>query len=281
MSRSKLTQDYKDRRFELIRRIELCESNKKRLIRTVQKLKKNYDYGLINYSQYDKKLKDILKGRTPEQWVKYYDDSIKYYNNELEKCERNINSFKNVFTFKNILIALFMFTMIGSMFFLTPAITGYFTAKGPNITFVDGYENEGMKWAEIKGSMMYARCLEVNSEMDFESVKIDAKVTSASDTKDLTLALYSDGNKEPKDEIDNCRVDDYSNIWKSCMINNLELEKGKYWICAYSPSGDVDITYFTIAHQTGDNKTRALFTGDYWQKLERASYTIKAEFIKW
>lgn len=281
MSDKKLTQEYKDRKIELIRRIELCREAKDNIISTVKKLNKNLDHNIISYSEYNKKLDLFLKNKSIEKWIDYYDDSINNYEKELENCESELvirnNNIKGVITISLILLILGI-----GIFYLNPSITGYFVANEPTVTVTDGYEIEGNNWADIKGSMFYTSCIKVGSDTDFDDIKISAKIGRTTDNEDLTFAIFNNSEKEePLSEIGNCIVKDYSNLWKTCTIKDIKLEQSEFWICAYSPSGDRNETYYTIAYSNTDSKKRALFTGKYWQKLEKASYTMKAEFIRW
>ena len=135
---------------------------------------------------------------------------------------------------------------------------------------------------EIKGSRIYERCMKVNSDIDFNSINIIAKTTRATDDKNLILALYrnDDINDEPSQLVESCKVKEYGLLPKSCSMDNLQETSGQYWICASSPTGDSTTTYYTIAYQNGDLRRTALWTGKNWQKLDGASYTIKAQFIK-
>ena len=285
MPNKKLTQEYNNRKLELIRRIEICRNAKTDIAEFVSKLNKNHNHGLISGEAYNNKLNSFLKGKSIEDWIEYYDDGIENYEKELESCEselliRNTN-------LKGIITAVLIILAIGiGMFALNPSITGYFVANEPVKTFTDGYgiENNQDKWADINGEMMYARCLKVKSNIEFNEINIDAKITSTKDMKNLAFGLYSNNNytDEPLEKISECNTKDYSNIWKSCSIRLENQQADDYWICAYVPSGDSKIPYFTIAYVNGDgSKTRALWTGSYWQKLEKASYIMKADFRRW
>jgi len=284
MPNKKLTREYNDRRIELIRRIEICKKAKTDIAEFVKRLNKSLDYGIISYETYNNKLNFFLKEKSIEEWAEYYDDSIGYYERELENCEsesliRN-NNLRGIITVSLILLILGI-----GVFYLNPSVTGYFVANEPSETFTDGYgiENNQDKWADINGDNIYARCLKVNSQIEFSEINIKAKITSAGDSKDLNLGIYNHNNEsdEPLEEIDNCRVRDYSNIWKSCNIKLENQQAGDYWICAYVLSGEEKETYFTLAYVNGDNKKTALWTGSYWQKLDKASFILKGEFKKW
>ena len=176
-----------------------------------------------------------------------------------------------------------LFFILGIFFFVQPTITGLISfEEKPEITFEDGYTKEGYKWMEIKGSRIYERCLQVNSEIDFNSINIIAKVTRATDNRDLALALYrnDDTNDEPLELLGSCKVSKYGVLMKSCAIDGLQESQGQYWVCASSTSGDPSTTYYTIAYQNGDLRRTALWTGENWQKLDGLSYTMKAEFIQ-
>ena len=276
MPNKKLTREYNDRRIELIRRIEICKKAKTDIAEFVKRLNKSLDYGIISYETYNNKLNFFLKEKSIEEWAEYYDDSIEYYERELE------NSKKIKIPAKSITIGVLLLILVIGVVFLRPSFTGY-TIGQSSETFSDGYNTEGTKWGDIKGDRYYESCLKVNSKINFSAIEVTAKITRAIEREDITLAVYNhnEAADEPLKELGKCEVKDYSELWKSCIINNLELESGKYWVCAYARSGKKEDTYFTIAYQNEKDKRRAVWAGDYWQKSDEASYTIKAKFIKW
>ena len=277
---------YKRIREDLIRQVDLCHEYKERIQDTLEEFQRQFEAGLIDKKTYWSKIYQFLEGKHPDYWYSTYDDHIdkcseriRYYEEKIneitEDYDEKRNSFSKIFMFIGIISLIFSI-----LFFVQPTITGLIPYSAePGIIFEDGYTKEGSHWMEIKGSRVYERCLEVNSEIGFDSVKIIGKITSAVDKKDLVFGLYNDAN-EPSELIGSCKVDDYDDVWKSCSLGGLEQDKGRYWICAASPSGDSDRTYYTIAYQKGDSRKSALWTGQNWQKLDRASYTIKAQFIQ-
>ncbi len=121
------------KRIELIQAIQLCDYNKNKTIRFAQDIKKQYSRGLLTYERYYSELNKVLKQRTPEQWIKYYDDYSYYYQQELTVCEKEIGKERNGISLAPLLITFFVLALLGfGLFFLRPAITG-FAVSEPNI----------------------------------------------------------------------------------------------------------------------------------------------------
>lgn len=279
-------ENYKRMREDLLKQINLCNDYKSLIQTTLNNLEKQYKEGSLDRHTYHHKVNSFLKGRQPHHWYSMYDQHIEKCHKEISYCTEKLKEPLNFITkgkFSIGLIAILLSLAIIGLFFFKPTITGFVGyEKDSGLTFEDGYTLEGSRWMEIKGSRVYERCLRVNSGISFNKVEIESKITQAADNKDLSLTLYNhdEVNDEPSDKIKSCNVNDYDDLWKSCIIKDLSQDKGIYWICASASSGDKEKTYFTIGYQIGDNKKTALWTGDYWQKLERASYTVKARFIK-
>jgi len=168
---------------------------------------------------------------------------------------------------------------------ITKGLTGFIVSNeiAENITAItDGYGLEGHESYTIRGSRKYERCLKVDSSIEFNSVRIRAKVEYVANGGDLYYEIYSHDhvNDEPETALGNCNVPDpiKAKEWQSCEIN-LNQNSGTYWVCAYSLTGDISTDYYKIYWNNQDiKKKRAFWTGSYWQKLEEASYTMKAEF---
>lgn len=253
-----------------------------------------------------KKTKQHRKENTKKELVKQLSLCRKYqkefrkkslkiqeqYDRKFERCYNKIDSCLGILNKKSkpsfmmsqtmILVAALL-VISGLIFFTSPSLTGfsvYESGQSDNIIFEDGYSAEGFRWAEIRGLNVYERCMQVSSDIDFSSAVIKAKLTSATNDQGLVMKLYDHDNlkKEPSQLVGSCSVEDYSNLWKSCRIPDLQEENGEYWICASNPQGDIESVYHTIAYGPGQRKT-ALWTGDNWQKLSDSSYTIKSMFI--
>ena len=272
---------------DLHKQVELCKLYKEKVRDAIQRLGIQYKSGAIKKEIYLSQLNKFLQNKSPQEWYYTYDNhinicynKIREYNEKIEQLSHekqvNINSKTKLFMFIGIISML-----IAAMFTIEPSIIGFasLTIKSATIS-EDGFTKEGTDWQEIHGSKVYERCIKVNSQQNFDSVEITAKITNAIDNKDLIFKLYNDSYDEPSDLIGLCNVKEYDSIWKSCTIKDLEQNSGEYWICASNPNGNSDVIYYTIAYQVGDEKQTALWTGNYWQKLNRASYTIKAKFIE-
>jgi len=109
----------KEKRTELENRIQICKDSKLKINEFVRNLKWQYFCKKITYENYCKQLKSVLRERSLEQWTKYYDDSIKYYERELIKLDnkRSINAI-------GIVLLLLMISGIG-LFYLNSNITGF------------------------------------------------------------------------------------------------------------------------------------------------------------
>ncbi|MBI2148253.1 hypothetical protein HYU23_01095 [Candidatus Woesearchaeota archaeon] len=114
------------RKIELIRNIQLCQKYKRKIIEFSQELEKQYREGRITYDQYKSKLNTVLKNRSCEQWVNYYNKCIENYRNKLEVCSSEIKK-ENIKT-KALqttailgVLGLFILTLL----LVRPEITGF------------------------------------------------------------------------------------------------------------------------------------------------------------
>jgi len=116
----------KEKRTELENRIQICKDSKLKINEFVRNLKWQYFSKKITYENYCKQLKSVLRERSLEQWTKYYNDSIEYYERELKKLDnkRSINAI-------GIVLLLLIISGIG-LFYLNSNITGF--AIGENLT---------------------------------------------------------------------------------------------------------------------------------------------------
>ena len=278
-----------EERKELMRQIALCNQNKEVLQETVRQYTERYRAGLLTQEAYKQQLEKFLQGKSATSWYEMYEDHIAKCNKTLVYCTEKLNELageeleprKSPLVITAIaLVALIIFAGIIAFFspITTTGLFGFEFQK-EKVVFEDGYTAEGAKWADIKGSRIYERCLKVESEAPFSSVRVLGKVTSAISRDDLVFNFYSNAKDEPGALLGACTVKDYDAVWKSCTIKKLQQDKGAYWVCAAAPSGEREQTYYTIAYSIGDNKKTALWTGQNWQKLERISYTLKAQFM--
>ncbi|NQU78997.1 type II secretion system F family protein [Candidatus Woesearchaeota archaeon] len=88
---------------ELISEIETYRVYKQNLIRRIDSLFADYQSGTLTYFSYEKSLKRILKGRSKEDWMEYYDSyvysllkKIETYNSQLFYEAYNNNDFENI-----------------------------------------------------------------------------------------------------------------------------------------------------------------------------------------
>lgn len=280
MAHANQIRNLEERKERLTRLISQTKEQKEKLIRFVNSLTNQYNKGMISYQYYANTLQKALNQKTAQQWIAYYNTSIRTFSTELTQCTEALENLKQEPQSFSRTFALFIAAVIalGLMVFIQPSITGFFAGPISTALAEDGYTVEGFHWMEIKGSRVYERCLQVTSETPFDAVSITGKITSATATQDLTYSIYTDNHDEPGTLAGSCTVQNYANIWKTCTISSTAVA-GNYWICAANSEGDHTITYYTIGYQNGDNRKTALWTGSNWQKLNRASYTLKATFM--
>lgn len=265
----------------LQRKREIVEGYRKSMLSYVEQLQRLYAMRQIDRATYEGRINQVLEGKTPLQWIAHYDETLNRYKEDLYVTYATQEGGKK--TSLLVVLALLSLVLIVSLTSLTPALTGFSirgVASDPLEEHATTYGNEGTKWVDIKGQRTFERCMKVSTPIAFSEVEITGKVTSATQSRNLHFVLYNDdsSNNEPGLEVGSCEVASYSDMWKSCMVKSESAQPGEYWICASSPKGDADTTYYTIAYQSGDNKRTAFWTGSNWQKLEWNSYTIKALF---
>jgi len=80
----------RERERELLRRIELAEKHKKKVIGISQGLLVQHKRRKISKHEYGEKLKEVLNGRDIQEWFDYYDDYIANCKDHLDICQRDI-----------------------------------------------------------------------------------------------------------------------------------------------------------------------------------------------
>lgn len=116
------------RRSEIIRNIQLCRENKEKIARAIISLKTQYKQGVISYSDYEVRLSSLLKQRTSEQWIEYYDNCIKHYSSDLRRYEKEINSEETNIKILPIAVLFMIILGIGiGLVVFKPEITGFAT----------------------------------------------------------------------------------------------------------------------------------------------------------
>ena len=83
-------QNLEKRKEQFEKAIEYTKQSKKKVIEISQSLTNQLNSGKITRKEYEEKLNKSLNKRTAEQWIKYYDDYIKYYNYQIESCNKLI-----------------------------------------------------------------------------------------------------------------------------------------------------------------------------------------------
>jgi len=125
MSNQNKLRKLENKKSELVRKLQLCEHYKEKIVRFVQELNNQHNKGLISYKEYYHKLNKALDQKTPEQWIQEYDGSIWYYKHSLDSCEREIKKQENKAKIVPLVTILAVFMILGFGFlFLKPTITG-------------------------------------------------------------------------------------------------------------------------------------------------------------
>ena len=115
-----------NRRKSLIRNIQLCEYNKKKIVRYVQKLDDNYDKGLISYEEYYLTRNKVLDHKTIEQWINYYNGFIEKYRIELDISGKEIKSERKIIGVTPLAIIFSVLLVLGLIaYYIGPSITGF------------------------------------------------------------------------------------------------------------------------------------------------------------
>ncbi len=117
--------EIENRKIELIRAINLCNSYKDKIISFVHKLDYKHAKGLITREEYNNLLSTTLKHRTPAQWIEYYNSCIKQYIYQLEICERRLAEEKRANIVQIATLSILLIIMLGiGLFLIKPEITG-------------------------------------------------------------------------------------------------------------------------------------------------------------
>jgi len=85
----------KDKINELNKNIAHCRYNKKKIINYVKELNKQYNKSLMGPKGYYYRLNNVLKNRTLEQWIKYYNKYIDYYKYYLNNYKKELKKLKS------------------------------------------------------------------------------------------------------------------------------------------------------------------------------------------
>jgi len=83
-------QNLNKRKEQLEKAVEFTKQKKEQIILIAQSLVKELSSGKITRNEYEEKLSQALKKRSAEQWLKYYEDYLNYYNNQIRLCDKLI-----------------------------------------------------------------------------------------------------------------------------------------------------------------------------------------------
>ncbi len=111
-------QELLERKQKLLESIKNTKEQKKNILKIVQDLVSQYNSGRISREEYDERLKQNLDKRTPEQWIKYYDDFLAYYDYQVKLCDKLINGGKFNVIKKKIFPILLMLVILVSLIVL-------------------------------------------------------------------------------------------------------------------------------------------------------------------
>src|SRR3989344_6433345 len=102
-----------ERRLNIIKNIQLCESQQFKLDLYLEKLRESFNKKEISKENYEESLKKILKGIPKEQWLAYYHKYIMNCKNELILIEENIEKERR--KEKNLYLVLLFIIIIAGM----------------------------------------------------------------------------------------------------------------------------------------------------------------------
>ena len=121
----------KERKEKLENLTEFTKQKKKEIIRFVQLLNSGLSSRKITRKEYEEQLKKALKNRTAEQWIKYYDDYLIYYDYQIRLCERLIKQEKaeprksKTIYISILIILLLIITLISLVFIFNLQIANF------------------------------------------------------------------------------------------------------------------------------------------------------------
>jgi len=93
MSEEKRLEEIKkliERKKKLEKAIEFTKQKKEEILKIVYALVSQYESGRISKREYDEKLNKALNNKGAEDWIRYYDNYISYYEYQIKLCERLI-----------------------------------------------------------------------------------------------------------------------------------------------------------------------------------------------
>ncbi|MBI5797276.1 hypothetical protein HZA98_00040 [Candidatus Woesearchaeota archaeon] len=112
------TQQIKERRTGIAKAIEQTRLLKSNLQKTYSILENKYEKGIISYIEFRKAKAELLKGRSLNAWIKYYDECIEYYRQESaqygEKTTKNYKPIIAIVLIVTLLLTFLLFTAIST-----------------------------------------------------------------------------------------------------------------------------------------------------------------------
>ncbi|MDD5191807.1 MAG: sialate O-acetylesterase [Candidatus Nanoarchaeia archaeon] len=149
-----------ERKRKLLEAIEFTKQKKKEIINLMQSLVFQLSSKKITRQEYEEKLRKALKGRTSEQWIKYYNNYLDYYHYQIklsdervkqEKLSRikQVAKEKAVPALKISIVLIVIALMFSLIFILKPVGTNVFTKIGNKVYTTINYVIENGRPAEF------------------------------------------------------------------------------------------------------------------------------------
>ena len=155
MSKNRL-KELANRKHELIRTIHAYIEKKRYLIKTIEELNKQNHSGLISHERYKFNLNAVLRDKSLDQWIKYYNSHIENYRRELKICERGLEKEGSRAEIRSkaipLLIVIGILIALGfGLRYIEPTITGATVAEiGVTIDGATSFKAEENPSFEIK-----------------------------------------------------------------------------------------------------------------------------------
>lgn len=256
-----------NRRKILIRNIQLCEYNKKKIIRYVQKLDDNYDKGLISYEEYYLTRNKVLEHKTVEQWINYYNGFIERYRTELSISEKEARDERNRTNIAPLAIIFSVLLILGLVaYYMGPSITGFAVFNETNITEMSA---ENLSETTVITNITNITNINITETNVTEPIIIDTGIPNFTSINGTKINKWYSSEKQDLEEIETIPIDtineSYSGTEPSLIINSslltdnymivyselIPINKNKYKIVMYykliqmgDSIGEMVIDYF-------------------------------------
>jgi hypothetical protein len=112
MQRSNTTSEIEVRRIQLENKVKNAQNLKLKIRNYSQRLDQSYRNGELSSVQYRENKNRVLKGRSISTWIKYYDDCITYYNQEIKNLKKESTKKNMLLPFGIVLALLLIFSSV-------------------------------------------------------------------------------------------------------------------------------------------------------------------------